>query len=225
MAEITLYGPQAPFTVKVERALRFKGLAYELVEPQGPEDYRRWNPETGLLPAMRVDGELVHDSTRIVEYLDERFPEPPLLSSDPKTADAQRRLEDWCDETFFFYWLRWTRLRDAAAEQPPRAFGLLTWLRELALSRGPDPRPRGRWGLSPEVTDLVEQLGRRCDDLSNMLGQRSFFHSDTPSLADIAVYAMLTSMRSGNLPRGPQLLAERPELIEFMKRVENVTGG
>ena len=43
MALIVLYGPpEAPFTVKVERALRFKGLNYTLVAPASPEDYRRW---------------------------------------------------------------------------------------------------------------------------------------------------------------------------------------
>ena len=104
MAGITLYGPaEAPFTVKVERALQLKGVEYLLVAPESPEDYRRWNPETGLLPVLDRDGERVHDSTRILEWLDERYPNPPLLSSDPKLAEAQRRLEEWCDETFFFY--------------------------------------------------------------------------------------------------------------------------
>lgn len=224
MPRITLYGPrEAPFTVKVERALRFKKLAYELQEPRGPEDYRRWSPETGLLPVLDVEGERVHDSTRILERLDEHFPEPPLLAADPKVGETQRRLEDWCDETFFFYWLRWRRLRDEEASRPPRAFGLGTWLRELARGIGPVARPHD--GLSPEALVLVEQLGRRCDDLVNWLADRPFFHAEQPSMADLSVYAMLDSMRNGSFPRGPQLIVERPRLAEFMKRVEQATGG
>ena len=54
---IHLYGLlAAPFTDKVVRGLRLKGLAFEVHEPQAPEDYRRWNPETGLLPLVEIDG-------------------------------------------------------------------------------------------------------------------------------------------------------------------------
>jgi len=225
MPQITLYGPrQAPFVVKVECALRLKKLDYELVEPRGPEDYRRWSPETGLLPAIDLAGERVHDSTRIVERIDELFPEPPLLADDPKLAAAQRRLEDWCDETFFFYWLRWQRLRDQEAAQPPRRFGLLTWLGELALSRGPVARPRGRDGFSAEASELVTEIARRCDDLVNLLSGRPFFYGDRPSMADLAVYGMLDSMRRGNFPDGPRVVAERLPLVELMARVEEATG-
>jgi glutathione S-transferase len=225
MSKITLYGPrEVPFVVKVERALRLKKLEYELVEPASPDDYRRWNPETGLLPVAQIGSERIADSTRILERLDVLFPEPSLLSSDPKLAEAQRRLEDWCDETFFFYWLRWQRIFAAEAARPPRKFGLVTWLWELATSRSSRPRGRGRDGLPPEADDLVDELGRRCDDLVNMLSGRPFFYSDRPSMADFAVYAMLHSMRRGGLPRGPLLLAERPALVEFMERVEEATG-
>lgn len=223
MAEITLYGPPlAPFTVKVERALRLKGLDYELVEPQTPEDYRRWNPETGLLPVVLFGEERVHDSTTILVRLDELFPEPPLLSDDPKLADAQRRLEEWCDETFFFYWLRLQRQRALEAEAGPQRSGLTTWLRDLALSRGPGPRRRD--GLSSEIGDIVDQLARRCDDLISLLAGRSFFYGDRVGMADIAVYAILAQMRAGTFPRGPEILAERPVLLALMDRVEAATG-
>jgi glutathione S-transferase len=226
MPDIILYGPrETPFVAKVERALRLKKLDYELLEPAGPEDYRRWNPETGLLPVARIGAERVADSTRILERLEQLFPEPPLLSADPKLAEAQRRLEDWCDETFFFYWLRWRRIFEADAARPPRKFGLLTWLAELASGRSPLPRARSRDGLPPEAEDLVLELGRRCDDLVNLLSGRPFFYADRPGMADLAVYAMLETMRRGGLPRGPLLLAERPPLVEFMERVEATTGG
>lgn len=225
MPRITLYAPTpTPFTLKVELALRLKKLEYVLVEPESPEDYRRWNPETGLLPLIDIDGERVHDSTDIVVRLDQIYPQPPLFSSDPKLADAQLRLEDWCDETFFFYWLRWRRLEQQEAERPPRPFGLATWLRELALSRGPVARTRSRDGLSPEAVDLAEQMSRRCDDLVGMLGGRSFFYGDQVSLADLAVYAMLDSIRRGSYPRGRQTLLEHPPLVALMERVDQATG-
>src|SRR5262245_56248351 len=115
---ITLYGPRhTPYTEKVRRALVLKGLDFELREPTGPEDFQRWSPETGLLPVLTLDSELVSDSTAILLRLDELYPKPPLLASDPVIAAQQRQLEDWADESFLWYWNRWLVLaqrREAA---------------------------------------------------------------------------------------------------------------
>jgi glutathione S-transferase len=63
------------------------------------------------------------------------------------------------------------------------------------------------------------------DDLVNFLGTRPFFYSEQPSMGDLAVYAMLYSMRLEAVPGAPALLAARPSLVAFMQRVENETGG
>lgn len=70
-----------------------KGLHAEIVNVQGgnlPEDLLDINPYNSV-PTL-VDRELVlYDSWIIVEYLDERFPHPPLMPIDPITR-AQFRL-------------------------------------------------------------------------------------------------------------------------------------
>jgi len=111
MPEITLYGPATiPFTRKVMAALALKGLRHRLVEPEGPEDYKRWSPETGLLPVLDVDGRRIQDSGRILDFLDAEFPEPPLLAAEAKVASSQRRLETWVEETLTFYWMNSLRV-------------------------------------------------------------------------------------------------------------------
>ena len=124
MAEsrIVLYGPRAPLTEKVGRALHLKGLGFELVVPAGPEDYARLSPETGLLPLLEFEGIRVPDSSGILDFLDERVPEPSLVSADPRVAREQRRLEKWIDETFAFYILRWVQAR-LGPGAPPAAHG------------------------------------------------------------------------------------------------------
>ena len=52
---IVLYGARdVPPVRKVALALALKGLTYELREPRVTEDYRRFSPETGLLPVLGI---------------------------------------------------------------------------------------------------------------------------------------------------------------------------
>ena len=85
-------GPLSLFTAKVRIALDEKRLPYERIEvgwslasryrPHHPEVVAR-NPKAQV-PVL-VDGDVtVYDSTQILEYLEERAPEPPLYP--PTTA-------------------------------------------------------------------------------------------------------------------------------------------
>src|SRR5258705_5452590 len=117
--QITLYGSAlAPATIKVERALHWKGLPFTLEEPKHAEDYRRWSPKNGLLPVIDLDGTQVQDSAAILDLIDQRFPEPPLLSPDPMLAREQRQLEQWVGETFFYHMFRWVRSRVSDVAEP-----------------------------------------------------------------------------------------------------------
>jgi glutathione S-transferase len=216
---IILYGPaRTPFTEKCRRALILKNLEFELREPSGPEDYARWSPETGLLPVMRIDGELVSDSTNILLKLDEFYPEPPLLSPDPTVAGQQRNLEDWADESFLWHFQQWLRMSQEGRGNTPQsarsslARRLLAWM-----------RAGGTWER-PE-TAILRGIDDRLGDLVNLLGTRRFFYADRVSMADLAVYGMLHTVRSDSIPGSARLLAMRPTLHEFMRSVEEETGG
>ncbi|WP_070158044.1 maleylacetoacetate isomerase [Sphingobium phenoxybenzoativorans] len=72
----------ASFRVRI--ALNLKGVAYEDIphhlvkgEQRAP-DYLTVNPQ-GLVPALEVEGAVLTQSLAICEYLDERYPDPPLL--------------------------------------------------------------------------------------------------------------------------------------------------
>ncbi len=218
--KIILYGPgRAPFTEKCRRALILKELDFELREPEGPEDYKRWSPVTGLLPVMTVDEELVSDSTQILLRLEELAPTPSLLSSDPTVAAQQRNLEDWADESFLWYFQQWLRMAADGATPAPEAEGgsgalvrLLAWL-----------RAGGTW--ERPLTGLLRGVDDRMNDLMNFLGSRRFFYSDHVSMADLAVYAMLRTLNMNAIPGAAPLLSKRPTLLEFMRRVEEETGG
>ncbi len=220
--KVTLYGPsEIPFTEKVRRGLIFKGIDFDHLEPTCPEDYRRWNPESGLLPVVEIDGERIADSTTILFKLDEIFPSPPFLSSDPRISGQQVRLEDWADENLLFYFNRWMRKRDANekrdGEDRERKRLAAMWRRVLAWLRA-----GGTWER-PE-TAVLRGIADRLDDLIGFLGTRSFFYSNQVSMADLGVYAMLYSLSLETIPGSKALLINRTPLLDFMRRVESATG-
>lgn len=83
--------------VLAEKGINFESVTVDLSNP--PEDLMELNPY-GSAPTL-VDRELVlYDAQVIMEYLDERFPHPPLMPVDP-VSRAQSRMtlhrirQDW----------------------------------------------------------------------------------------------------------------------------------
>ncbi|HEX8234291.1 MAG TPA: maleylacetoacetate isomerase [Caulobacteraceae bacterium] len=78
-------------------ALNLKGVAYEqrpvnlLTGEQKAAGYTGLNPQ-GLVPALRTDGEVLTQSPAILEWLEERFPEPPLLPQEASARAAVRAM-------------------------------------------------------------------------------------------------------------------------------------
>lgn len=75
-------------TYRTRLALNWKGVAYDyvpvnLVEGEQSSDaYKARNPQ-GLVPALEVDGAVLTQSVAILEWIEEAFPERPLLPADP----------------------------------------------------------------------------------------------------------------------------------------------
>lgn len=75
-------------------ALNLKGLQYEYravnlrAEEHLTPEYRRRNPQ-GLVPALVVEGRVMTQSPAIIEWLEETWPNPPLLPGD---ADGRARV-------------------------------------------------------------------------------------------------------------------------------------
>jgi len=94
--------PLSPYCRKVRLVLAEKKIEVDLVEERYWEqdaDFLRRNP-AGKVPVLKMDGLMMSESTPICEYIEEKYPTPPLL---PKAATERfeaRRLVSWFDDKF-----------------------------------------------------------------------------------------------------------------------------
>ncbi len=103
---MTLFSdPQDHYSHRVRMVLAEKGVTVDIVDvdPNNkPEDLAELNPYNAV-PTL-LDRDLVlYESVVIMEYLDERFPHPPLLPVYPVTRAQSRLLihrieRDWCSK-------------------------------------------------------------------------------------------------------------------------------
>jgi glutathione S-transferase len=99
---LTVY--RIPFSTNVERvalALAHKGVDVDWVDVN-PDDRSPVVAISGqeLVPVL-VDGDLVlHDSPRILEHLEERFPEPSLYPANPARREELRSFLDWFNQVW-----------------------------------------------------------------------------------------------------------------------------
>jgi glutathione S-transferase len=109
---------RCPYAARVRIVLAEKGIEFETVEID-LSDRPAWlyekNP-AGRVPVLEEDDRPLAESVVIMEFLEERYPEPPLLPPDPADRAAVRLVifRDH-DLTGPYYALR--RGEDGAAEQ------------------------------------------------------------------------------------------------------------
>jgi len=190
----TLYdfGP-SPFCLKVRAALDFKGIDYRRINIQGPgfARFHRRSP-TGQVPALEVDGTVVTDSTEILYWLDSHHPEPALWPSDAALRSRCHLLEDWADESLYWYgiYYRWQEpegIRSAGVAFPKPLRAVATQLigagaRRRLSAQGMGRRPAHLVAL--ELDRHLEMLALELRDTPWLLGE-------APYACDIAVASQL----------------------------------
>ena len=89
----------SPYVRKVLACMNFKGLSYE-IDPITPffgnDEYGQLSP-LRRIPVL-IDGDFsICDSSVVCAYLDDAYPERPLLPGDPKDRARARWLEEYAD--------------------------------------------------------------------------------------------------------------------------------
>jgi maleylacetoacetate isomerase len=173
----TFFRSSASYRVRI--ALNLKGLGYEPVpvhlrrgggEHLAPA-YVAKNPQA-LLPALEDDGRMLTQSLAIIEYLEERHPEPPLLPKDP----AERAL------------VRSMALAVACEVHPIQNLRVLNYLKsELKASDDAANAWARHWiGLGLSALEEMIAAGPR---------RGAFCFGDAPTVADICLVPQLGNAR------------------------------
>lgn len=198
MAITFYYVSGSPFSWRVWLALEHKQLSYELKlmslqdgNLKQPE-YLAINPR-GKVPALVDNGFVVWESSAIVEYLEERYPAPPIFPRDPKDRAFVRRV---------------------AAEADHYLYPVVRRLLEQTLFRpdgGGDPAV-----ITEALTDLRSELALFEGVLPN-----DYFTSSL-SVADFTLYPLLAltkRLQDQQHQHGVGLLIG-PRLVALMQRIE-----
>ena len=173
--------PLSSYAQKIKIALREKGVTFTAEVPDsfgtGRSDtsFAAANPRTEV-PVL-IDGDVtIFESTVILEYIEERWPEPPLLPRDPAARAFARQTEDVCDTQY---------------EAVNWGFGEVLWFRRAtgALADHLQARAAG------QTRTLQAWLEKR-------LGEAVWFGGDDFGWADAAAAPMVN--RSVHYGLGPE---------------------
>jgi len=167
---------------RVRIALNLKGLDYDYVPvhltrgEQRTESYRALNPQA-LVPTLTDDFGSFVQSLAIIEYLNERFPDPPLL---PAGVEARARV-------------RGIALSIACDIHPLNNLRVLQYIKET-LGAGDDAKNAWyRHWIDLGLAALEAELAA-----ASWVG--SFCYGDRPTIADICLVPQLANARRFAIP-------------------------
>ena len=151
-------------------------------------------------PILRLEGRSIGDSTRIIEALEEHYPEPPLYPADPAERELALELEEYFDEELAPQVRRLVWLETG---KDPRAFagaalpdsGAVARAGVRATTSVAGPLVRRRYGATPQSahaarTGVVAAMSR----LESEIGSNVYLAGDAFSVADLTAAALFTPL-------------------------------
>ena len=185
MDEIIVYGvPGSPFVRAVQMGLEEKGVAYR-VQVLGPHEVKGAEHLArhpfGRVPAFAHGDFRLYETQAILRYLDQVFPDPPLVPADPRAAARMNQIvgiNDW----YFF----------------PKAAAPIVFQRVIGPALLGTPTDEGAIAAAvPTAQTCIAELDR-------LLGAQRFLAGDRLSIADIMLAPQIDFLAA--TPEGKRVL-------------------
>ena len=217
----------SPYAAKVRRVLHYKGIAFD-VRNLGATQLgwvKKHLSPSGKTPVMDLGGQRIVDSTDIVAALEAAFPDQPVIPADPAERALAHVLEDWSDESLYFYDLAmrsWPNnvgwlADDVLAHERSRLKPLLKKL--LAKSSYKIAFQQGI-GRKPKAV-VCREMAAHFAAIEALLAKTGWLAGAQLSIADIAVVAMCTVLERAEEAR--DLMAAHPRLLDWRARTDALT--
>lgn len=202
---------------KVRLILDYKGLAYRKIEVTpgvGQLDLFRISGQRQV-PVLKDESHIVADSTAIALYLEEKYPDRPLLPSDLKQRGLCLMMESWADESIG---LNGRKVMLGAFSQHPafRTAALPATVPDfLKTLIGAVPHEAldllgTGVGFGPDAVKAARQaMEQNLEALTLLLQDSPYLVADHPTLADFAVAGLSMYVK---FPAGSYL--EIPESLK-----------
>ncbi|HYE45793.1 MAG TPA: glutathione S-transferase family protein [Caulobacter sp.] len=178
--------PLSPYAQKVKIALAEKGVAFTANIPSAigsgrtSEAFQAANPR-GEVPVLFIEGQAIFDSTIILEFIEDRFPDPPLLPASPADRARVRMIEELCDTHY----------------------EAITWgLSEIVNFK----RATGDQAEAMRAR-AGEELAQLHTWLEDQLGAREWFNGEAFGWGDLCVAPFVGGAIGFGFPPGPKLSA------------------
>ncbi len=219
---ITLYDLQlasgctiSPFVWATKYALAHKGFDVDIVPGGFTGILERTGGRSERLPAIVDDGDWVLDSWLIVEYLDRKYPERPMLCGDPSVKPLTQFLDGWLWTTVITPWFG-CYIQDYRDLSLPQDHEYVTRSRENMLGgRKLEEVQAGREDRLPKVPPLLEPLRQT-------LRERQWIGGEKPNYADYRALAVF--LWTASVATTPPLTEDDP-LRGWLDRGFDLYGG
>lgn len=216
----------SPFGDKIIRMLKYKGLDFKLqVHPLADRSIKKSNG-TGKLPYLEFQGKTVSDSTDIAHFIDEQFPEKPLIPKDPTLKAQVHIFEDWADESLYFYemHMRFTFAENSrpVIKEMTRYNGVFgRWFLGKVMPLGIKSITQNQGVGKKSTEQIVKDIERHIRSVNQLLEQSTWLVGDTISLADISVATMFNCLKDTNQCKA--IFTQNPNVEEWMSAVDKLT--
>ncbi len=172
----------SPYCWRTKLALKHKGLEFKTVPHRFTDRAAIAKSGQSKVPAIEHDGQWVHDSWQIALFLDELYPELPMLFPDAAARTTAKFINSWCD---------WSLLPNTRALAVPNVFKIIAdedkayfrTSREKALG------PLEQFGLDREAALKTFTQGLKPAEVT--LDDQAFLHGAMPGYGDFALLGSL----------------------------------